>query len=76
MEPLADPENDRAIKEIIPPPHRPINDDLLYPNKCILNIFLIPLQLPMYQTGRHWKHTCIKKDEFQKSIAWKYSGIH
>ena len=36
MEPLADPENDRAIKEIIPPPHRPIADDLLYPNKCII----------------------------------------
>jgi hypothetical protein len=36
MEPLADPENDRAIKEIIPPPHRPISDDLLYPNKCTI----------------------------------------
>ena len=34
MEPLVDPEGDRAIKDIVPPPHRPLADDLLYPNKC------------------------------------------
>ena len=38
MEPLADPDNDRAMKEIIPPPHRPLADDILYPNKCIHNL--------------------------------------
>jgi hypothetical protein len=39
MEPLPDPAGDRQMKEIIPPPHMPISDDLLYPNKC--NIFLV-----------------------------------
>jgi hypothetical protein len=34
MEPLLDPVNDRAMKDIIPPPHKPLSDDLLYPNKC------------------------------------------
>lgn len=43
MEPLADPENDRAIKEIIPPPHRPISDDLLYPVKCTYYIVILTL---------------------------------
>lgn len=33
MEPLADPDGDRTLKDIIPPPHRPLADDLLYPNK-------------------------------------------
>ena len=37
MEPLCDPESDRAMKDIIPPPHRPLSDDLLYPNKCIIS---------------------------------------
>ena len=36
MEPLCDPESDRAMKDIIPPPHRPLSDDLLYPNKCTI----------------------------------------
>lgn len=34
MEPLADPDNDRAMKDIVPPPHKPLAEDLLYPNKC------------------------------------------
>jgi len=33
MEPLSDPDNDRAIKDIIPPPHRPLSTELLYPEK-------------------------------------------
>lgn len=36
MEPLCDPCGDRAMKDIVPPPHRPLSDDLLYPNKCML----------------------------------------
>jgi hypothetical protein len=38
MEPLLDPEGDRVMKDIIPPPHRPLADDLLYPNKGTLII--------------------------------------
>ena len=37
MEPLCDPESDRSMKDIIPPPHRPLSDDLLYPNKCTIS---------------------------------------
>lgn len=33
MEPLLDPEGDRAMKEIVPPPHRPISEELLYPSR-------------------------------------------
>lgn len=33
MEPLADPDNDRAMKDIVPPPHKPLSEELLYPNK-------------------------------------------
>lgn len=33
MEPLRDPENDRVMKDIIPPPHKPLSHELLYPNK-------------------------------------------
>ena len=40
MEPLSDPINDRAMKDIIPPPHKPLSEELLYPNKCtILKVF-------------------------------------
>ncbi len=33
MDPLPDPLEDRQMKDIIPPPHMPLSDDLLYPNK-------------------------------------------
>lgn len=41
MEPLCDPDGDRAMKDIIPPPHRPITEELLYPTKGIKPLFLI-----------------------------------
>ncbi len=33
MEPLLDPQEDREMKDIVPPPHKPLSDELLYPNK-------------------------------------------
>eukprot|EP00347_Sterkiella_histriomuscorum_P024029 403332551 len=33
MEPLLDPVGDRAMKDIMPPPHKPLADELLYPTK-------------------------------------------
>jgi serine/threonine-protein phosphatase 2B catalytic subunit len=33
MEPLSDPCNDRFVKDVNPPPHKPISMELLYPNK-------------------------------------------
>jgi hypothetical protein len=38
MDPLPDPYNDRVMKDMIPPPHKPIAEDVLYPNKSIINI--------------------------------------
>ena len=32
MEPLSDPYNDRVIKKLRPPPHKPISQCLLYPD--------------------------------------------
>ena len=37
MEPLKDATEDRVIKDVQAPPHRPLSDDLLYPNKCKIN---------------------------------------
>lgn len=37
MEPLIDPTQDRVIKDISPPPHKPLSDELLYPAKSNLN---------------------------------------
>ena len=33
MEPLLDPRKDRQVPDITPPPHKPLREDLLYPNK-------------------------------------------
>lgn len=33
MEPLLDPRNDRMVKDIKPPPHRPLKQELLFPGK-------------------------------------------
>ena len=41
MEPLSDPDGDRAMKDIVPPPHRPLAEDLLYPNKCMFDSWLV-----------------------------------
>jgi hypothetical protein len=38
MEPLLDPLEDRIMKDIVPPPHKPISDELLYPNKCSISL--------------------------------------
>ena len=32
MEPLSDPLNDRVIKTVKPPPHRPLTAKLMYPD--------------------------------------------
>ena len=72
MEPLLDPENDRVMKDIVPPPHKPIADELLYPNKCkfvIIKSGLIKiiasnapnwelLKNHMYREGRVSKEHC------------------
>ena len=35
MDPLCDPNNDRAVKSVKPPPHRPLAKNLIWPNnKC------------------------------------------
>jgi len=74
MEPLLDPVGDRVMKDIVPPPHKPISDELLYPNKSIdqfywkLLTFTIASTIPnwellknhMYREGRVSKEHCQK----------------
>ncbi len=38
MEPLPDPLDDRVMKEVLPPPQKPLSKALLYPKKSNLNI--------------------------------------
>jgi len=58
---LLDPENDRAMKEITPPPHRPISEDILYPNKSTSTIpDWEALKTHMYKEGRVSKEHCMK----------------
>ncbi len=40
MESLTDAADDRVIKDIVPPPHRPISDELLYPTQGKNLVFL------------------------------------
>ena len=40
MEPLLDPVGDRQMKDIVPPPHQFLSEELLYPNKSIYFLFL------------------------------------
>jgi serine/threonine-protein phosphatase 2B catalytic subunit len=57
------------MKDIMPPPHRPLNDELLYPNKSNRNICKevidnIPnweiLKSHLYREGRITKEHCQK----------------
>ena len=69
MEPLLDTDGDRAMKDIMPPPHRPLADDLLYPNKrkvVTANGWMIESNVPnweilkthLYREGRITKVHC------------------
>lgn len=72
MEPLSDPDGDRAMKDIMPPPHRPMSDELLYPNKSKSSIsltsHLLGTNMPnwellknhLYREGRVTKEHCHK----------------
>ena len=33
MEPLSDPKNDRTINSFPPPPHKPLNSELMFPSE-------------------------------------------
>lgn len=33
MEPLSDPKNDRQVKSLKPPPHKPLDKALIWPEK-------------------------------------------
>ena len=70
MEPLLDPDNDRVMKDIVPPPHKPIADEVLYPIKCNYTVVkhntYIASNIPnwevlknhMYREGRVSKEHC------------------
>ena len=67
MDPLLDPLSDRVMKDIIPPPHRPISDEILYTVKSTEGILthtdsVTPnweqLKSHMYREGRVSKEHC------------------
>jgi serine/threonine-protein phosphatase 2B catalytic subunit len=67
MEGLNDPLNDRFMKDIVPPPHKPLSEEILYINKCILILkFTIETNAPnweslkshLYKEGRVSKEHC------------------
>jgi serine/threonine-protein phosphatase 2B catalytic subunit len=69
MDPLPDPVGDRFMKDIIPPPHIPISEELLYPNPCKNNeseLNFIESNIPnwealkthLYKEGRVSKEHC------------------
>jgi serine/threonine-protein phosphatase 2B catalytic subunit len=68
MEPLLDPVGDRVMKDIIPPPHRPLSDEQLYPNKSKKSVIVNQLvsnapncellKSHMYREGRVSKAHC------------------
>ena len=41
MEPLADPKNDRVIKKLIAPPHKPLISEFLYNASNKINIKML-----------------------------------
>jgi serine/threonine-protein phosphatase 2B catalytic subunit len=55
MEPLLDPVGDRVMKDIVPPPHKPIADELLYPNKCIEQFYRTILTFTLASTIPNWE---------------------
>lgn len=42
MDPLPDPCNDRAVKSVVPPPHKPLRHELLWPTGIISSIKSFP----------------------------------
>ena len=38
MDPLKDPANDRAVKTLKPPPHKPLAKNLMFPDKLKSNL--------------------------------------
>jgi serine/threonine-protein phosphatase 2B catalytic subunit len=77
MEPLADPVKDRVLKTVRPPPHRPLNRTLMFPEK-LRSIFKIPYlkklliqaDLPDWKVVRDHlsKEGRIRKEEVLKLI--------
>jgi hypothetical protein len=65
MEPLLDPEGDRAMKEIVPPPHRPISEELLYPTKgkpplCLLDFRILDPELGSFEDAYVQRGTSVE----------------
>ena len=52
MEALSDPYNDRVMKTVKPPPHRPLSHNLMYPDPGIL-LFLMKYFSTTLRPGLH-----------------------
>lgn len=60
MEPLSDPKNDRVVKEIEPPPAKPISDKLLFPNGCNTAPDWKRMKIHIFKEGRVTKEHCLE----------------
>eukprot|EP01071_Lankesteria_metandrocarpae_P003049 Lankesteria_metandrocarpae@DN271_c0_g1_i1.p1 len=58
MEPLADPKEDRVVKEVEPPPAKPISDEVLYPFGGTVPDWRA-LKSHVFKEGRVSKETCL-----------------
>lgn len=58
MEPLNDAVNDRVVKEVPAPPHRPLSEELLYPTKSSNMPNWEVLKTHMYKEGRVSREHC------------------
>ena len=76
MEPLKDPKNDRKVKSVKPPPHKPIDGSLLFPSNKSSNCLTkaIPnwtlLKQHLHNEGRVGKnHVKILIEETNKILS-------
>ena len=75
MQPLSDPNNDRAIKTVRPPPHRPLDKNLFFPPglKGIYNNFWFSYKIFLFLGKPDWK---LVRDHLAKEgRIWKEDFI-
>ena len=63
MDPLKDPANDRAVKTLKPPPHKPLAKNLMFPDKLKSNL---NMEKKISLIGSCLKIIYKKKEEWQR----------
>lgn len=60
MDPLPDPKNDRVVKDIAPPPSKPLSTKLLYPEGPNTTPDWKRLKTHLFKEGRVTKEHCLE----------------